>query len=146
MTESQQDTKNLKLYSQKAIGLATFIGGPIAAGYLIRENYLSLDKPDEGKNALLISIVATVLLFTGIFMIPESIMDKVPNQIIPMIYTGIIYLIVEKIQGELLNKHKENEYAFYSRWNAAGIGLISLVILLSGIFGYLYFSLDADSL
>ena len=144
MTEKENTTKDLKFYSQKAIGIATFIGGPLAAVYLVRENYLNLNKPNEGKKSLLIGIISTVLLFTGIFMIPESIMDKVPNQIIPAVYTGIIYLIVEKIQGTILNQHKENDNVFYSGWKAAGIGFISLIILLIGIFGYAYLSPNGE--
>jgi hypothetical protein len=142
MTEQENKTKDLKFYSQKAIGIATFIGGPLAAGYLIRENYLTLNKPDEGKKSLIIGIVSTIILFTGIFMIPENIIDKVPNQILPLIYTGIIYLIVDKIHGKILNQHKENGNEFFSGWKAAGIGLISLVILLIGIFGYIFLSPD----
>jgi hypothetical protein len=144
MIEQENNTKDLKFYSQKAIGIATFIGGPLAGGYLIRENYLSLDKPGEGKKSLIIGLTSTVLLFTCIFMIPESIIDKVPNQILPAIYTGIIYLIVEKIHGTILNQHKENGNEFYSGWNAAGIGFISLIILFIGIFGYAYLSPDRE--
>jgi len=134
----ENKTRNLKFYSQKAIGLATFIGGPIAAGYLIRENYLSLDKPDEGKKSLIISIIATVVLFVIIFSVPESTMDKVPSQIFPIIYTGIIYLIVDKIHGTILKNHKENDNEFYSNWKAAGVGFVSMVILFIGIFSYAY--------
>ena len=144
MTEQENSTKDLKFYSQKAIGIATFIGGPLAAGYLIRENYLSLNKPDEGKKSLIIGIIATIILFGGIFMIPENIIDKVPNQILPLIYTGIIYLIVEKIHGTILNQHKEKGNEFYSGWKAAGIGFISLIILAIGIFGYAYLSPDGE--
>jgi len=140
----KNETKDLKFYSQKAIGIATFIGGPLAAGYLVRENYLSLNNSDEGKKSLFIGIISTILLFTGIFMVPESIMDKVPNQILPAIYTGIIYLIVEKIHGKILNQHKENGNEFYSGWKAAGIGLISMLILIIGVFGYSFFSVDDE--
>ena len=140
----KNETKDLKFYSQKAIGIATFIGGPLAAGYLIRENYLSLDRPDEGKKSLLIGIISTVLLFTGIFMIPESIMDKIPNQILPAVYTGIVYFIVARIHGTILFQHKENGNEFYSGWKAAGIGFISAIILLIGIVGYAYLLPDAE--
>lgn len=126
----KNETKNLIFYSQKAIGIATFLGGPLAAGYLIRENYLSLNKPDEAKNSLLIGIISTVLLFTGVFMVPDSIMDKVPNQIIPAIYTGIILFIVAKTQGNILFEHKENGNGFYSKWKATGIGFISAIVTL----------------
>ncbi|WP_179337638.1 hypothetical protein [Winogradskyella ludwigii] len=144
MTEQENNTKDFKFYSQKAIGIATFIGGPLAAGYLIRENYLSLGKPDEGNKSLIIGIIATVLLFTGIFMIPESIMEKVPSQIIPIIYTGIIYLIVNKIHGTILDEHKENGNEFYSGWKAAGVGVVSLIILLIGIFAYVFLSPEGE--
>lgn len=144
MIEQENLTKNLKFYSQKAIAIATFIGGPLAASYLIRENYLSLEKPNEAKKSLIIGIISTILLFTIIFMIPESIIDKVPNQILPAVYTGIIYLIVEKIHGTILNQHKKNEYEFYSGWKAAGVGFISLIIMVIGIFGFIYFTPESD--
>jgi len=145
MTEQENTTQDLKFYSQRAIGIATFIGGPLAAGYLIRENYLSLDKPDEGRKSLIIGIVSTILLFTGIFMIPESIIDKVPNQILPAIYTLIIYLIVENIHGSILNEHKENENEFYSGWKAAGVGLVSLLFMGIGMLGYAFLSPEGEA-
>lgn len=135
---SNNPTKDLKFYSQKSIGLATFLGGPMAAGYLIKENYKALNQAEKGKTALIISIIATVVLFGTIFMIPEPIMDKIPRMIIPAVYTGIIYLIVDKIHGAILNKHQENENAFYSGWKAAGIGLISLIVLLAVIFASVF--------
>ena len=144
--EKENKTKNVKFYSKKTIGIATFLGGPLAAGYLIRENYLSLNKPDEGKNALMISIVATVLLFSGIFMIPENIMDKVPSQILPIIYTAIIYYIVDLKQGEILQAHEDNGNEFFSGWKAAGVGLVSLLIISAFIFGGAYFSSNDESL
>lgn len=145
MTEDQNNTKHLKFHSKQAIGIATFIGGPLAAGYLVRENYLSLNKPEEAKKSLWIGILATVILFGGIYMISESTMDKVPNQILPIIYTGIILFIVEKIHGKILNLHKENGNEFYSAWKAAGIGFIALLILLMVIFGYAFGSTSGEA-
>lgn len=142
MIEQKNTTKNLKFYSQKSIGLATFIGGPLAAGYLIKENFNALNKPDEGKKSLIIGIISTILIFGGLFMIPESIANRIPNQILPIIYIGIIYIIVEKIHGKILNNHKEFGNEFFSGWKAAGIGLVSLVILAIGVFGYIYLSPD----
>lgn len=122
-----------KFYSKNAIGIATYFGGPLAAGYLIKKNYEALDEPEKGKKALLIGIISTLLIVAGIFSIPESFIDKIPNVLIPAIYTGIIYLIVEKIQGEKLKLHKESGGEFHSGWNAAGVGAVSMVILLAFI-------------
>lgn len=141
---SKNLTKNIKLYSTKAISGATFLGGPLAAGYMIGENFKALEKHNEGRNSLILGIISTILIFTVIFMIPENIITKIPNQIIPIIYTGVILGIVEWKQGKILKSHKENGNSFYSGWRAAGIGFVSLIILLIGIFGYVYFGMNNE--
>ena len=137
-------TKDIKLHSTKAIGGATFLGGPLAAGYLIKENFNALNKPHEGRKSLIIGIITTIVLFGGIFMVPEKIIDKIPNPVIPLIYTLIILGIVERKQGEILKKHKEYGNPFYSGWRAAGIGFVSLLIIGIGIFGYTYLTTDTE--
>lgn len=122
-----------RFYSQRAIAIATYFGGPLAAGYLVKKNYETLGQPDNARKSLIIGIVSTILIFAGIFSIPEEIIDKIPNALIPLIYTGIIYLIVERVQGESLKNHKESGGEFYSGWKAAGVGAIAMLILAAGI-------------
>lgn len=121
--------EKIRLYSQKAITLSAFIGGPLAAGILIRRNSLNLKREKEGRMALAISIAFTILLSAGLISIPEDILDKIPSALIPGLYIGIIYLIVNKIHGPILIRHKEEEGLFYSNWKAAGIGAIALIIM-----------------
>lgn len=127
-----------KLFSQRAIGIATFFGGPAAAGYLVKKNYQAFDQDDTGKKAFMIGIVSTILLFAGIFSIPEHIIDLIPNLLIPAIYTAIIYYIVEKHQGNLLKKHKESGGEFYSGWKATGIGAIFMLLMIGAIAGSVF--------
>jgi hypothetical protein len=140
MIENQNLTT--KFYSQRAIIIATYFGGPLAAGYLARQNFINLGKEDYGMYSLIIGIISTLLIFIGIFSIPEHIIDKIPNPLIPLIYTGIIYVILEKLQGKELKEHKEKNGEFYSAWKAAGTGAICTVILLGGVLGYAYLSPD----
>ena len=142
--KTENNTKDIKLYSSKAIVGATFLGGPIAAGYLIGENFKALDKPNEGRNSLIIGIVSMIVVIAGLLMIPENIIDKIPRQLIPLIYTLIVWGIVEWKQGDILKWHKENGNLFYSGWRTAGIGFISLIILSLGIFGYLFFGMSSE--
>ncbi len=144
MSEKENPTENIKLYSPRAIGGATFLGGPLAAGYMIGENYRSLNKQEEGNYSLIIGIISTLLLFIGIFMIPENLIDNIPRQLIPLIYTGIILGIVEWKQGDVLKLHKENGNPFFSGWRAAGIGLISLIIILIVVFATVFFTSEDD--
>ena len=46
--------KNVKFYSQKAIAIASYFGGPLAAGLLIRRNYINLGMEKEGRYTLII--------------------------------------------------------------------------------------------
>lgn len=140
MKSKENKTEGLKLYSLKSINFATFFGGPIAAGFLVRQNYLALDEPEKAKNSFLIGIISTILLFVGIFSIPEEIINKIPNAVIPLIYTGIIAKVVDSKQGEVLKKHSEEENEFYSGWRATGIGLLFSLIIFAGIFGHAYLS------
>ncbi len=133
---------NFELYSQRAISIATYFGGPLAAGILARQNFINLGKKDLGHWALLIGIISTLLLFAAVFSIPEEFMDKVPNAVIPFIYTGIIYLVIEKVQGSAIKEHKENKRPFYSAWKATIIGAGSMIVLFGGIFGLAYFVPD----
>jgi hypothetical protein len=127
-----------QLFSQRSIGIATFLGGPLAASILVRRNYINLGKEDAGLFAIALGVLATTLIFSTLFLVPEEIMDKIPNAVFPAIYTAIIYLIVEKFQGKELAFHKENNGAFFSVWKAAGIGSICMVILIAVIFGIVY--------
>ena len=68
MTENQ-DIK-LRFYSQRAITIATYLGGPLAAGYLVRQNFINLGKKDYGKYALIIGIVLTLLIIAAVMAIP----------------------------------------------------------------------------
>lgn len=122
-----------RFYSQRAITIATYFGGPLAAGFLVKKNYETLEQPDNARKSLIIGIVSTILIFAGIFSIPEEIIDKIPNALIPLIYTGIIYLIIERVQGESIKNHKESGGEFYSGWKAAGVGAIAMLILAAGI-------------
>lgn len=118
----------MKLFSQNAISLATFFGGPLAAGYLVKKNYDALNQTENSKKALMYGVLGTILIFTGLIAIPETTLDKIPNALIPAIYTGVIYFIVERIQGQVLKNHKAEGGEFYSGWKAAGIGTIAMVI------------------
>jgi hypothetical protein len=129
----------IKLYSQKAIGVATFFGGPVAAGILIRKNFIALGKKEHAFYALIIGIASTILLFIGIFSIPQNILDKTPNTLIPIIYTAVIYYINEIYQGKELKEHKEKNGIFYSNWKAAGVGAIFMSVLL-GVLGIYFYS------
>ena len=132
----QNTEENKKLYSQRAILAATFFGGPLAAGILTQRNFINLGKERYGRNALIIGIISTVVIFGGIFIVPEDILDKIPNIVIPTVYMAIVGSLIEKYLASDLKEHLKNSNPFYSIWRAIGIGAGCLVLLITVILGY----------
>ncbi len=127
-----------KLFTQKGISIATFLGGPLAAGYLVRQNFRALGKETEALISIILGILLTAATFIPLFMLPEDIVDKIPNQLIPAIYTaddlGFRGYEDTRIQG-----YKEEERQFESNWKATGIGLLWMLVLV-GVFAVYIFT------
>ncbi len=125
-----------KLYKDRSVYVGTFIGGPLVAGYLAAENFKQLGQTSKVKASWIISISATIAIIGGIFLIPN--MEKVPNFIIPLIYTGIAQFLVQKFQGTAIKAHIAAGGETFSTWRAVWIGLIGLIILLAIIFAFVF--------
>ena len=136
--ENSEETSTLstppdyKLYNERAIYLGTFMGGPLVAGYLMSENFKQLGNMDGVRNSWLISIAATVLIFSGVFLIPH--MDKFPRYIIPISYSLIAQYVAKHFQGKDILEHTVKGGTLYAVWRSVWIGLVGLVVLLVIIF------------
>jgi|SRR5690606_29595903 hypothetical protein len=130
MTEEINTTKGLKFFSSNSIKIATFFGGPLAFGYMMWKNYLELGQNQKGKTILIISITFTILLFSSLFLLPENFVNRVPQYLIPLLYTWAAYIIVEQTQGKILKKHKENGNEFYSGWSVFRTSIIAILPIL----------------
>lgn len=135
--------KKPKIFTNKMITAATFLGGPLAAGFLISKNYRVFGKDNAARNSLLIGIISTIILFVGIFSIPDYIIEKIPNAIIPGLYTLLTAGLVKWLQGEDIKNFLSNEGEKASNWTAAGFGFLGLAII--GVFlVILFFSLPLE--
>ena len=61
-----------KIFTNRVISTATFFGGPIVAGFMIAKNYKAFGNSDAARNSIFIGIISTLLLFAGMFTIPEQ--------------------------------------------------------------------------
>lgn len=130
-----------KIYKDRAIWVGTFLGGPLVAGYLISENFKAFDENNKAKKTWIYSIIVTIVVFVGVFFIPENV--KIPNQIIPIIYTAIAYYLVQHFQGQNISSHLNSGGQFFGWWRTIAVGLIGLVITIIPIIG---FALISDSI
>ena len=123
-----------KIYKDRAFWVGTFLGGPLVAGYLFSENFKSLGQPEKVKPTWIITIIATVVIFGGIFMIPENI--NIPNQIIPIAYTAIAFGLFKKYQEEKAAGHIEQGGLIYGWGKVIGVAIIGLLITIVPIFTF----------
>jgi hypothetical protein len=122
------------VYTNKIISLATYLGGPLAAGFLIGHNYKVFGNEDKARYSRILGGLSTLILFELMFLIPENIIDSVPRWVIPSLYAGIVYFIVFITQEQRINEFIKVGGHKASGWRAAGIGLICLIFVLGYIF------------
>jgi hypothetical protein len=115
-----------KLYQDKAVYAATFIGGPLAAGYIAAENYKRLGKTWESTMAWVISVFATLIIISWSFLIPG--LDKIPGTILPVAYTAFAAFLMRKFQGSKIQEHINNGGPVFTLGRAALVGLAALAV------------------
>jgi hypothetical protein len=141
MEEIADNTPNYKIYKDNAMYGAAYLGGPLAAGYIIAENFKAFGDIALYKRTWLITIVSTIVIFTGVFFIPDSF--KIPNFVIPLFYTAIASILMNKFQGEKITQHMKKGGKVYSGWRVFFVSLIGISIALAIVFPIAYYiSLD----
>jgi hypothetical protein len=129
-----------KVYKDRAIWTGTFLGGPLVAGYMMAKNFKVFGDKRKYIKTWIFSIIATVIIFGGVFLIPDNV--NIPNQIIPLFYTGIAYLLVYRFQKQKINAHISAGGKFYNWWRVIAVGFIGLAITIIPVFAF-FFIYDA---
>jgi hypothetical protein len=131
------DVTPQRIYTLRAIQVATFLGGPLIAGYLISENYRVFNEDKKSKMAILGGVITTILLFGIIFMLPDNKMGS--TFIIPLAYSWATYLLVQQLMGAQMKAHLAAGGQVYTIWRAILGSLIGLAVTLVGIFAIALF-------
>ena len=117
-----------KVYKSKVFWTGTFLFGPLASGYFFARNFRALGQPEYIQGTWIISIVTSIIVFTSVMMIPESV--NFPEIIVPIVYTSIAWQLFKQYQEKSLEKHLEAGGETFSWWNVIGMGLVFLLITL----------------
>jgi len=126
------------LFSVPSIALASFLGGPLAAGWLISVNYRRMADLRSARNALIQAVLATAALVGLMVGLPAAWIEYLPGLTIPLIYTGLIWFLAERLQGRVLAAHFAQGGTRYSLWRAVLVSLmaalpVAVVLLLAGL-------------
>lgn len=127
----EKPTGKVKVYKENSIWLAAFLGGPLVAGYIIAENFKAFNQPDKMKRTWIITILASVVIFTIAFLLPDGI--RIPGQFIPIVYAGVASMLMKHYQENLIREHISTGGQVYSWGRVALVGVIGLLIILAAI-------------
>jgi len=125
----EEPLKN-KIFKESQLSLAAFLGGPFAASYILARNFKIFGEHKKAKITWTISIIFTIFLAFFLTFIPEEILDKIPNILIPSAYTSAYYGVFYSYQKKK-NADYINVGGIFQGWGKTIlISIIGLVILL----------------
>ena len=134
MTES----KLPPLYSLTQIGIATFLGSALAAGYMLASNYAALGQ----RRMAMYSLWGSLVLVLAFVLLPGQLDASAPIAIAIMIGQVVLVLaIANKLQGPMFASFVEMGGQYFPMWRTivVGIGasfvLVFVWVLLVSLFG-----------
>lgn len=113
-----------KVYSPWQVFAGTFLGGPLAAIYLVWQNYNQLGRNEKLQPTIIWGIVLT-LCFVGIsLMLPGQIWG-IP---LTVAYSAMAQTWVNKDQLTKPQIQEHQQLSFHSNWRVVLIGIISCIL------------------
>ncbi len=127
-----------KVYTQKQLYLASFLGGPLAIGYLFSKNFKLFNEEKKAMYSWVITIAFSVLLLAIIFSLPDSSNTSSFGKFIPIAYTLIAVGIFTSQQEKNVNQHLDAGGEPQSWGRVVVVGIIGLILMSAVIFGYAF--------
>lgn len=125
-----------RLYSPGQISGATFLGTPFAGIWLLAANYRRLREPAKARNTLIVGVLATLAFLAMAFKIGQSTGGRAPW--LAIISVAAMSAIAKALQGEAFTSHTARGGKMASTWRSLGVSAIGLVVVVGGVFGYVW--------
>ncbi|MGG2399662.1 hypothetical protein ACJRW5_22210 [Pseudomonas sp. SH1-B] len=118
--ELSEVSHDYPLYSLAGVGLATFIGTPLAGAWLLAHNLQLLGKADRVAMTWGVSVALLFVTLVLAFVLPEEV-PALPFAIAQLF--AMMALSKHLIETDI-KRHAAAGGRFLSNWRAAGIGLL----------------------
>jgi len=124
----ENDDGRPALYSKKAILVSAFMAGPLAAAVMLRRNFIELGHESKAKEVLAGGILVTLAIAAFLVFTPENVIDKFPNVIFPVIYVGIVHILMQRTMLAQLDEHEREKGPYFSTLRVIGVAALYSVI------------------
>ena len=110
------------LYTPAQIRTGSFLGGPIAAAYLLRENFRVLDRGPQARA----TVVWGAAFVAGLMALLPFLPTRFPNYLIPLLYSIAAGAVADKWQLQKQAIVDSGKYQVHSNWRVFGMALLSM--------------------
>lgn len=115
-----------KIYKDREVWVGTFLGGPLVAGYMIAHNFKVFGDTIRARKTWIIAFAALLALLGIVLFAPY--IDRIPQWAIPLVYTGMAFVLMRLYQGEKVAAHVRAGGQIQSWWRTLGVSLVIAVI------------------
>jgi len=123
-----------KLYTPLQVRFGSFLGGPIASVYFLRENFRVLGKVSEARTTLIWGSAFVICLWASVPFLPTHF----PSYVVPLAYSYAAGSIAEKWQLQKQAIVDSGTYQVQSSWRVFGLALLFvLAFLIVGVVVYI---------
>lgn len=126
VTSNPNDEAIKPIFSPGQIAFGSFWGGPFAAVYFLRANYLSLGRYAHAQKMTIVGLLISALIIALIPFLPE----KFPNVVLPVLYSVAATQLARLTQLCKEDIEYSECYSFASNWVLFGIATLCLVMFL----------------
>ncbi len=119
-----------KIYTISEIFIGTLIGGPLAAGYMIGENFKGLELYNQVDWPKQVGAITALVVFGGSVVFSEVVVAVFPVWLVVFLYTIGFTFLAKKIQGQQIRQLILKRRPSYSFWQVLVVGISSLAISL----------------
>jgi hypothetical protein len=129
-----------KIYRERSIWVGAYVGGPLAAGYMLAENFRVFNEPAKARMSWVFAVITTIVVFGGLLLLPDDI--NIPNTLIPTLYLVVALTLVQLYQKKDIDRHVASGGACHSWKRAVGVHLLIGVLTALPVFGLVYLTQD----
>ena len=126
-----------KIYSEKAVSVGTFLGGPLVAGYMMAKNYRAFHESGNGRKCWLYAALATSMFFGALLFIPG--LEKLPRLTWPLVETALASFLVHRLQDKKIESHLSAGGQTYCWGRTIAVALIGCAVTVIFLFIVLLF-------
>ena len=121
----QSAVGSIRLYSTKQIGVAAFLGSPLAGAWLFAKNYSALRDRGGAHRALALGLLGTAALVAIGAVLPGGS----PSSFLPLVCAWLIQGLAKRAHGQAFARHIAAGGEQQSWWRTIGVTFAVLALL-----------------